>query len=577
MKKLFVSLFVLGLALSFAACGGSNDTQSSPRYSIKGTVSVDGTATSGISVALSGTSTASTTTDPSGNFTFSGLNNGTYTLTPVIPTANAGYYYDSTNCTVTIADADATSKTFNLVPNSSGTYAGTFTISGNVTASGSVAVPNVVIMVTAGSYAWSTATDSSGNYSFTSLAGVAGAGITYLVKPISSSSYTFFPVTSTVTLKTSSGTQNFTATSTAAAFYLHFSLPDQYNATANYPGKTNTEIEAILFAGKTSTEIVDAMHTKFGITSFSHNTITYTWGTNTLTAYSLDQFIDTATVNSQTPKPKGVAATYFTDNSLDARKLYACVPISNMDGFSIRTRFLANMYGSFGDLSYDQFVTDGYLPTVVTFPQVWWPLRSYTGSTSTYGYTGLYRAQYPYDIYMFRIIDVVRGWENNLLGSGTENYNKYARFEVEATTASYVNDTYYTVPTPDGTTKFTVATLSVIVGGQAYTNVRAISLDQFITDYVMANADAIAGTTTYVINSLDGSSSASLAYSDLQSAYFLPDYNVMCLGYSSGTATSTINFPTKIVVSSTVLDSTYSTGHPYTNYQAPAFAVCPGE
>ncbi|MFH1447022.1 MAG: carboxypeptidase-like regulatory domain-containing protein, partial [Chloroflexota bacterium] len=53
-------------------------------YSISGAVTgADLAGLAGVTINLTGAATASTTTDASGNFTFSGLADGTYTVTPV--------------------------------------------------------------------------------------------------------------------------------------------------------------------------------------------------------------------------------------------------------------------------------------------------------------------------------------------------------------------------------------------------------------------------------------------------------------------------------------------------------------
>ena len=51
-------------------------------HSISGTVTQNGSGLSGVTVSLSGTSTASTTTDANGNYSFGDLAKGSYTITP---------------------------------------------------------------------------------------------------------------------------------------------------------------------------------------------------------------------------------------------------------------------------------------------------------------------------------------------------------------------------------------------------------------------------------------------------------------------------------------------------------------
>ena len=77
------------------------------RPGISGTVSPAAEG-AGTTLALSGTSSASTTADASGNFTFSGLINGSYTVTP----SKSGYTFSPTQRTVTISGANVTGVSF---------------------------------------------------------------------------------------------------------------------------------------------------------------------------------------------------------------------------------------------------------------------------------------------------------------------------------------------------------------------------------------------------------------------------------------------------------------------------------
>ena len=75
-------------------------------YSISGAVS--GAVTAGITVALGGTTPRTTTTDTSGNFTFAGVANGNYTITPSL----AGYSFAPNNLAVTVNGANISGCTF---------------------------------------------------------------------------------------------------------------------------------------------------------------------------------------------------------------------------------------------------------------------------------------------------------------------------------------------------------------------------------------------------------------------------------------------------------------------------------
>lgn len=62
----------------------------------------------GITITLSGAGTSTTTTDTSGNYTFTGITNGAYTLTPSM----TGYNFNPVNIAVTIGDANSTGNNF---------------------------------------------------------------------------------------------------------------------------------------------------------------------------------------------------------------------------------------------------------------------------------------------------------------------------------------------------------------------------------------------------------------------------------------------------------------------------------
>jgi hypothetical protein len=149
-----------------------------PTYSISGTVS--GAIVSGVTVALSGTSTKSTTTDAFGNYSFTGLSNGGYTVTP----SKAGFAF-------TPASQSATVNNANVPPiNFTSAAVPTYTISGTV----SGAIVSGVTVALSGTSTASTTTDASGNYSFT---GLSNGG--YTVTP-SKSGYTFTPANQSVTI-----------------------------------------------------------------------------------------------------------------------------------------------------------------------------------------------------------------------------------------------------------------------------------------------------------------------------------------------------------------------------------------
>jgi hypothetical protein len=165
---------------------GSDATQSftlnvtavscSSNCTISGTVT--GPWVSGVTIALSGTGTGSTTTDPSGNYSFTGLTGGSYTLTPSL----AGYTYSPSAPVVSTSASPATQN-----------FAATSVITSH-SISGMVSYPtgaqtgktlNTIIRVFN-----SGCTSCGGSNAGTSISSVPAAGGTaYTVRGLSSGSY----------------------------------------------------------------------------------------------------------------------------------------------------------------------------------------------------------------------------------------------------------------------------------------------------------------------------------------------------------------------------------------------------
>ncbi len=181
-------------------------------YSISGTVS--GATNSGVTMTLTGAANATTITASNGTYTFSGLGNGSYTVTP----SKSGYTFSPTNLSVTISGANQTGKNFTA------TAAPTYTISGVITLSGAGLSG---VTVTAGS---STAvTASNGTYTIYGM--VNG---TYTVNP-SKTGYTFSPVNYSVTISGANVTgKNFTATSAPGIYTTSGRILFKKMGLANY-------------------------------------------------------------------------------------------------------------------------------------------------------------------------------------------------------------------------------------------------------------------------------------------------------------------------------------------------------
>jgi len=161
-------------------------------YSISGTITPTASG-SGATVKLSGASTATTTADANGNYSFTGLANGSYTVTP----SKSGYTFTPASQPVTISSANQTGINFTAqaIP--------TWSISGTITPASGGAGATVTLSGTSGG---TTTADANGNYSLTGL--VNGS---YTVIP-SKTGYTFTPASQPVTISSANQTGiNFTA------------------------------------------------------------------------------------------------------------------------------------------------------------------------------------------------------------------------------------------------------------------------------------------------------------------------------------------------------------------------------
>ena len=79
-----------------------------PTYTISGRVTSNGTGLSGVSMTLTGSGSTSTSTDSNGNYSFSGAQNGAYTITPSL----TGYSFNPQSLSVTVNNADVTGQDF---------------------------------------------------------------------------------------------------------------------------------------------------------------------------------------------------------------------------------------------------------------------------------------------------------------------------------------------------------------------------------------------------------------------------------------------------------------------------------
>ncbi len=174
------------------------DSGSGVTYSLSGTITLNGSGLSGVTVTAG---SGSATTSTSGAFTISGLAPGSYTVTP----SRSGYTFSPASQSATITSSNVTGVNFTATAVST-----TYSISGNAGTSGAT--------VTAGSA--SATSDASSNYSLAALA----AG-TYTVTP-TKTGCTFSPASQSVTVTSANVTGvNFTASCPSGDLQLTSGVP----------------------------------------------------------------------------------------------------------------------------------------------------------------------------------------------------------------------------------------------------------------------------------------------------------------------------------------------------------------
>ncbi len=186
-KGIVPVLVCMMFAVGLVACSGGGSGSGAPsndNYSISGTVTSSGTGLQGVTMTLSGASSATVTTDSSGNFSFSGLVNGSYSISA----GKSGYIFNPASSAQSVNGSNITSVDFTATVNTNPTY----TISGTVTLSG--AGLSGVTMTLSGAVAGSVSTDASGNYAF---AGLANGS--YTITP-GKTGYAFTPTSSAKTV-----------------------------------------------------------------------------------------------------------------------------------------------------------------------------------------------------------------------------------------------------------------------------------------------------------------------------------------------------------------------------------------
>ena len=151
------ALVLAGVVMS---CGGGTaggGNTADPTYVLSGKVT--GVVQQGVTISLSGAAMATTTTNTSGAYSFSGLTNGYYTVTASL----ANYAFNPASRPSAINYANA------VTPDFISEHA--YSISGNVVNGSAVAIADVVMTLTGGGLAsaQTVTTDSVGNYTFSGM------------------------------------------------------------------------------------------------------------------------------------------------------------------------------------------------------------------------------------------------------------------------------------------------------------------------------------------------------------------------------------------------------------------------
>jgi len=240
--------FVLLAIVVLAGCSNDDNPIVVPvavTYSISGQVASTGSGLSGVTMALTGASSATAITDASGNYSFTGLDNGSYTITP----SRTGFTFSPTNSPRTVSGADITAVDFAATP----VQAVTYSISGQVTSNGS-GLSGITMALTGASSA-TAITDASGNYTFTGLDNGS-----YTITP-SRTGFTFSPTNSPRTVSGADITAvNFASTAGLSAQIVQ--CPPS--------GTTNVTIQDLLFTPDNVTISAN------GIVKWTNNGTTHT-------------------------------------------------------------------------------------------------------------------------------------------------------------------------------------------------------------------------------------------------------------------------------------------------------------
>lgn len=247
------------------AGGGGAGGGSATTYSVSGTITPTGLG-AGAQIALTGATTGNATADASGGFDFSGLANGTYTLTPT----KTSVTFSPASREVTVSGGNVLGVAFTATSAGGGgpPTPTTYAISGTITPLSLGA--NVTVTLT-GAFTTAATTDASGNYSFTGLANGA-----YAVTP-SGTSLSFAPPNASVTINGASQTGvNFVASAVSGGGGGGGAPPPTAAISGTIsPLPLGAGVSVALGGAATATAITDSAG-KFSFASLANGTYTLT-------------------------------------------------------------------------------------------------------------------------------------------------------------------------------------------------------------------------------------------------------------------------------------------------------------
>ncbi len=232
------------ITASTSVTGVNFTGQAIPTWSIGGTV----TGGAGAAVALTGAANMNATADVSGNYSFTGLTNGSYT----VAASKSGYTMSPSSQAVTVSGANVSGVNFTAQP------IPTYSVSGTI----SPAATGAGALVSLSSGATTTA-DGSGNYAFSGL-----SNGTYTVTP-TKSGITMTPVSRSVSIAGASvSAVNFTAAAAAAPLAIDATVTTGRSTKATTiasPAFSTTAANELLLAFVAADNVSNAATTVTGV------------------------------------------------------------------------------------------------------------------------------------------------------------------------------------------------------------------------------------------------------------------------------------------------------------------------